>query len=1032
MERLQRSKLGRILDRFAVESDPGLSNAQLMLTNEDLKPVEPERRIWRSRNFVAFWIADCFNINTWMISASNVQGGLSWASFGIWGSLWPVINRAVMACIWYGVQSWIGGTCVRLMISSIWRSWDQYDGPQNTMPASSGTNTRDFVSFFLFWLGSLPFLWFPVYKIRHLFTVKSFVAPAAGIAFFIWAIVAAGGLGPIVKQPSTIHGSERAWAIIKGIMSAIANFAALIVNNPDFARFARRPKDALWSQLITIPVGFALTSFIGIIASSSSTVIFGGDPIWDPLDLLQSFLEQPNAGGATRFGVFVIAAAFTLAQLGTNIAANSISAGTDMTALLPRWISIRRGSYICAGIGIAMCPWHLLSSSNNFTTYLSAYSVFLSSIAGVMVCDYYAVRKGYLQTRDLYSTLRSGPYHYTFGVHWRAYAAYIAGILINVVGFAGAVGNKVPKGATYIYNLNFFCGFLVAALVYYALCWISPVQATSPTGKWLEVDGDESERSGSLVYGVNVDDAESTAGVPLGDSKAPSLKLSTRTSPSKISGIYEIPGALPIVGHLLHLGDDHASICEKWWRTYKHSVFQIRLGNTRAVVINSFEDCKRMLLGHQSASIDRPTLYTFHGVISSTQGFTIGSSPWDDSCKNKRKAAGQTLGRPAMRRYHPMFDLETLCIVRDLVRDSRGDGKYLEIRPYLQRYALNTTLTLCYGIRMDSVWDDMLREVLEVGSAISLLRSASENYQDYIPILRYMPNNEKTQRSKSLRARRDKYLTDLLDRVREKIQHGTDKPCVSAAILKDEETKLTEVEVSSICLSLVSGGFETIPGTLTSCIGSLSTPEGQVFQERAYQDIKRHYPKIEDAWKESLHAESVPYVNAIVKEAGRYYTVSSMSLPRRAYEDIIFDGARIPKGTMILINAQAANHSSEHFGPDADKFNPERWLSSLSPPEETPTSGIQHFSFGAGSRACSGQLIATRLLYTALVRLICSFKIVASETEPPNVDYVDYNQFKSALVAIPRDFKVNLIPRDVEATERCMQQAELRTKDAYY
>ncbi|RMY75964.1 hypothetical protein D0863_02251, partial [Hortaea werneckii] len=493
--------------------------------------------------------------------------------------------------------------------------------------------------------------------------------------------------------------------------------------------------------------------------------------------------------------------------------------------------------------------------------------------------------------------------------------------------------------------------------------------------------------------------------------------LSTRTSPSKISGICEIPGALPIVGHLFHLGDDHASVCEKWWRTYKHSVFQIRLGNTRAVVVNSFEDCKRMLIGHQSASIDRPTLYTFHGVISSTQGFTIGSSPWDDSCKNKRKAAGQTLGRPAMRRYHPMFDLETLCIVRDLVRDSQGDENHLEIRPYLQRYALNTTLTLCYGIRMDSVWDDMLREVLEVGSAISLLRSASEDYQDYIPILRYMPNNEKTQRSNiSSGGRSNMALTSH----------------VSAAILKNEETKLTEVEVSSICLSLVSGGFEAIPGTLTSCIGSLSTPEGQRFQERAYQDIKRHYPNIEDAWTESLQAESVPYVNAIVKEAGRYYTVSSMSLPRRAYEDIVFDGSRIPKGTMILINAQATNHSTEHFGPDADKFNPERWLSGLSPPEETPMSGIQHFSFGAGSRACSGQLIANRLLYTALVRLICSFKIVASETEPPNVDYVDYNQFKSALVAIPRDFKVKLIPRDTETTERCMQQAELRTKDAYY
>lgn len=401
-------------------------------------------------------------------------------------------------------------------------------------------------------------------------------------------------------------------------------------------------------------------------------------------------------------------------------------------------------------------------------------------------------------------------------------------------------------------------------------------------------------------------------------------------------------------------------IGQKWWRQYKQSVFQIRLGNTRAVVVNNFDDCKKMLVGRQSAVIDRPKLYTFHGVISSTQGFTIGSSPWDDSCKNKRKAAGTTLGRPAMKTYHPMFDLETYCVVRDLAKDSKGGTEYLNIRPYLQRYALNTTLTLCYGIRMDSVWDDMLREVLEVGSAISLLRSASENYQDYIPILRYLPNNEKNQRSRSLRNRRDKYLNELLDKVREMIQHNTDKPCVSAAILKDEETKLTGVEVSSICLSLVSGGFETIPGTLTSCIGSLSTPEGQIFQDRAYEDIKRHYPNIEDAWSKSLEAEEVPYVNAIVKEAGRYYTVSAMSLPRKAYTDIEWDGATIPKGTMILINAQAGNHEVEHFGPDAGTFNPERWLESVSPAKEIPSTGLQHLSFGAGSRACSGQYIAGR------------------------------------------------------------------------
>lgn len=506
----------------------------------------------------------------------------------------------------------------------------------------------------------------------------------------------------------------------------------------------------------------------------------------------------------------------------------------------------------------------------------------------------------------------------------------------------------------------------------------------------------------------------------------------TYTDIPYIKGLPEIPGALPIVGHLLSLGEDHATVCEKWWRQYKQSIFQIKLGNTRAVVVNSFDDCKRMLVGNQSAVIDRPTLYTFHGVISSTQGFTIGSSPWDDSCKNKRKATGQALGRPAIRTYFPMFDLESYCIVRDLARDAGDGNTYINIRPYFQRYALNTTLTLCYGIRMDSVWDDMLREILEVGSAISLLRSASENYQDYIPLLRYMPNNEKNMRSKSLRQRRDKYLNELLDKVRDMIKKGTDKPCISAAILKNEETKLTGVEVSSICLSLVSGGFETIPGTLTSCVGSLCSPEGLAFQDAAYEDIKRHYPDVKDAWRNCYIEEKVPYVNAIVKEAGRYYTVSSMSLPRKSVTDIEWDGAIIPAKTMILINAQAANHDVSHFGADAAKFDPRRFLSSLDPPTEAVSIGLQHFSFGAGSRMCSGMQIASRLLYCALIRLLSVYRIEASETEPPNTDYVEYNQFKTALVAIPRDFKVRLVPRvDKQLLDELLEDARERTADAY-
>lgn len=509
------------------------------MTNHDLKPVEPARRQWGPWNFVGFWIADSFNINTWMISGAMIVDGLSWwqswlcvwigyaiaacfvvatgrlgavyhvgfpvagrASFGIWGSLWPVFNRAVMACIWYGVQSYIGGHCVYIMIRSVWKSWDR-DTIPNTFSAASGTTTADYASFFIFWLCSLPAIWFPVHKIRHLFTVKSYFVPTAGVAFFIWAIVRAGGVGPIVHQGSKAQGSSLAWAFVKGVMSSIGNFAALILNNADFSRFAQKPRDALWPQLAALPLGFAVTSFIGIIVSSSSTVIYGGEPIWDPLALLERFVD--DGGSAQRFGVFVIAAAFALAQLGTNIAANTVSAGTDLTALLPRYLNIRRGGYICAAVGLAMCPYTLLTSSNQFTTYLSAYSVFLSSIAGPMVADYYLVRRGYLEVKELYDARRGGPYFFTYGFHWRAYAAYVAGILINVVGFAGAVGAaSIPAGATYIYNCNYFAGFIVSALVYWALCRVSPVPACAD--RWMEVDDEIDDVH--VAYGAGGSPAE--------------------------------------------------------------------------------------------------------------------------------------------------------------------------------------------------------------------------------------------------------------------------------------------------------------------------------------------------------------------------------------------------------------------------------------------------------------------------------------------------------------------------------------------
>lgn len=494
-----------ILSKIELEHDENLSHRQLYLTNRDLAPVEPARRKWGWMNFVSFWIADSFNINTWMIAGTAIEAGLSWwqvwitfwvgyfltacfivligrigavyhlpfpviarSSFGIWGSMWPIINRAGMAVVWYGVQSWLGGECVQIMIQAI---WPQVKHMHNGIP-SSGTTTYAFMCYFLFCLFQAIACWFPVHQIRHLFTIKSILVPFAGFGFLIWTCKKSGGIGPVIHQKATIHGSAQAWAVIQSIMNCLANFAPLIVNDPDFTRFSKSPRAAVVSQLIVIPTSFAITAFIGIIVSSSSTILFG-TTYWQPLQVLALFLEGGSSGA--RVGVFFIALVFSLAQIGVNIAANSISAGTDLSALFPRYMNIRRGSFLCAIIGFAMCPWKLMETSNKFTTYLSAYTTFLSSIAGVMACDYYTVRKGRLLLDDLYTDARGSTYRYFYGVSWQAYAAYIGGILINVVGFAGAVGTPVPIGATYIYNVNFFAGFIVSYFMYWLLCWLVPI-----------------------------------------------------------------------------------------------------------------------------------------------------------------------------------------------------------------------------------------------------------------------------------------------------------------------------------------------------------------------------------------------------------------------------------------------------------------------------------------------------------------------------------------------------------------------------
>ncbi|SSD61155.1 related to Uracil permease [Saccharomycodes ludwigii] len=508
-------------------SDHDRSVRDSFLYNHDLRPVEQARRKWSWFNYVYFWIADCFNINTWQIASTGLQLGLKWweawltvwigyfftgcfvvlgakigsnyhisfpvsarVSFGIFFSLWPVINRIVLSVIWYSCQTYLGMEPVSLMLQSIFGN-DLPERIHNHIN-SPNTTTYQFMCFFIFWVCELPFIYIHPHQIRHLFTVKACLVPFAAFGFLIWALVKSHGEIALTSLNGVDHLStkDHGWAFVRGVLNSIANFATLIVNAPDFSRFSVTSESAIWSQLFSIPFFFSVTSLIGIIVTSAAYKLYGVN-YWSPVDVLQRFLDDGFTRG-DRAGVFLISFVFCVAQLGTNISANSLSAGTDMTALLPRFISIRRGGYVCALLALCICPWNLMASSSKFTDALSAYAVFLSSIAGVICCDYYVVRRGYVDLLQLYTgDQKKSIYMYSnrFGLNWRALAAYLGGIVPNMPGFIGDVGNNiyVPQGAIYLYYLNYLVGYFVSFLLYLILCYFFPVPGSKLGDKnWYE------------------------------------------------------------------------------------------------------------------------------------------------------------------------------------------------------------------------------------------------------------------------------------------------------------------------------------------------------------------------------------------------------------------------------------------------------------------------------------------------------------------------------------------------------------------
>lgn len=447
------------------------------LYNEDLAPVPMARRTWGTYNYASLWIGMSVQIPTYMLASGLIAGGMSWwqaigtillgnlivlipmllnahagarygipfpvlvrSSFGVLGANVPAVLRALVACGWFGIQTWVGGQAINAMMKILWPAWAHF-------PAGPG------VCFLFFWALNMAVIVRGIDTIKFLESVGAPFVLAVSLLLLVWVTIKAGGLGPVLSSPSRFKtGAAFFHFFVPSLTGIIGFWATVALNIPDFTRYARSQRAQMAGQALGLPAAMTLFSFVGVAVTSACTVIFG-EAIWDPVVLLSRF-QQPLVA-------FVALIAVTLATLNTNVAANVVSPSNDFSNLNPRRISFRTGGLITGVAGLLLMPWRMLHDYSAYIFgWLVGYSALLGPIAGIMIVDYFVVRRRQLIVSDLY--LRGRSYEYRRGFNWRALAALAAGIA------AGLLGLVIPP-LRFLYDYAWFAGILVAGVLY-SLC----------------------------------------------------------------------------------------------------------------------------------------------------------------------------------------------------------------------------------------------------------------------------------------------------------------------------------------------------------------------------------------------------------------------------------------------------------------------------------------------------------------------------------------------------------------------------------
>lgn len=469
------------------------------LSNADLAPVPPEKRTWSVWSIAALWISMSACIPTYMLASSLIGEGMNWseavftiflgnvivlvpmvlnahagtkygipfpvlcrASFGTVGANVPALARAFVACGWFGIQCWIGGNAIYKIAGVFFPSLVTSEA------GFLGITFGQFICFLFFWAINLWVVWRGIESIRLLLNIKAPLLLLLGLVLLGWAYHAAGGFGPILSQPSAFApGQPKAGQFMTFFVPALTGmvgfWATLSLNIPDFSRYARTQRDQVLGQALGLPTTMALYAFIGVAVTSATTIIYG-TTLWDPIDVLTRF---------TNPVVLVVAmVALCIATLATNIAANVVSPANDFAHLSPRHISFRTGGLITGVIGVLIMPWKLVALPQGYIfTWLVGYSALLGPIAGVMIADYFAIRRMRLDVPALYRA--DGEYRFSGGYGLPALIALLIGILPNLPGFLVNIkvlsADAAPDWLVRAYAYAWFLGFGLSFVSYLAL-----------------------------------------------------------------------------------------------------------------------------------------------------------------------------------------------------------------------------------------------------------------------------------------------------------------------------------------------------------------------------------------------------------------------------------------------------------------------------------------------------------------------------------------------------------------------------------